>query len=214
VAVQLKSARRIVQISLARDAFRLCIPIMITRVLSIAFVLLGFGLSRTAQPSDQISAETITLESLQHTGALDAGSALALYRPDLFSTIDSTLLIHGLPALTLLDGRRFPISSDLGRMGHTAIDLVPVAFLRSVQVQKVGSSPRVGTEHPGGVVDLRLDRTYAGGEMGVFYGKSGGKYGREDKATYIIGGVGNDKFNITAGAFYQESSGHAPRVGR
>ena len=72
-----------------------------------------------------------------------------------------------------------------------------------------------GTDRPGGIVNLQLRRNYySGGEVGVFYGKSGGKYGREDFQTYIIGGIGNEKFQITAGAVYQESSGTIFRTGR
>ena len=158
--------------------------------------------------------DTITQEQLRITGTPDSASALALYRPDLFSTLDGSVLIHSLPILTLLDGRRFPISSELGRMGMTPFDLVPVAFLSAVDVRKVGASPIYGSDGPGGVVNLRLNQNYAGGEAGVFYGKSGGKYGREDKQGYIIGTVGNDKFHITAGASYQESSGRLPRLNR
>jgi hypothetical protein len=115
-----------------------------------------------------------------------------------------------LPVLTLLDGRRFPASSELGRMGMTGLDLFPVAFLSAVEVQKFGSSPRYGTDGPGGQIDLRLKRIQTGGEVGFFYGKSDGKYGREDFQAYIIGGVGTDKVQVTAGAAYQESSGRAP----
>ena len=160
---------------------------MIKRLLSAALGFLGLCLPLAAQQTDrpdQTGDETIAAEQLHQTGAVDTGAALTLYRPDIFNTVDSSVLIHGLPALTLLDGRRFPISSALGRMGMTPIDLLPVAFLRSVQVQKVGASPMLGTDLPGGVVDLRLNRTYAGGEMGVFYGKSGGKCGREDREAY------------------------------
>jgi hypothetical protein len=64
------------------------------------------------------------------------------------------------------------------------------------------------------VVNLRLNRNFAGGEFGVFYGKSDGKFGREDKQAYIIGGVGNDKVQITAGAAYEESIGNVPRPHR
>ncbi len=49
------------------------------------------------------------------------------------------------------------------------------------------------------------------GEVGFLYGKSTGKYGREDFQTYIIGTVGNDKFSITAGYYHQELSGQTPR---
>jgi hypothetical protein len=58
------------------------------------------------------------------------------------------------------------------------------------------------------------DRVYVGGEVGFLYGRSSGKYGREDFQTYIIGTVGNEKFSITAGYLYQESSGRVPRWGR
>lgn len=55
------------------------------------------------------------------------------------------------------------------------------------------------------------DRIRASGEMGFLYGKSTGKYDREDFQAYIIGTVGNDKFSITAGYLHQESSGQVPR---
>ena len=65
------------------------------------------------------------------------------------------------------------------------------------------------------VVELKsTDRIRFGGEIGFLYGKSDGKYGREDFQSYIIGTVGNDKFSITAGYLHQESSGRIPRWGR
>lgn len=160
----------------------------------------------------QLDLETITRRELEHTGAQSTGAALALARPDLFSNVDSVALVRGLPALTLLNGRRFASASDFGGTGGT-LDVVPVAFLSAVNVQKTGAWSRYGTEGPGGVVDLRTDRFYTGGEIGVFYGRSTGKYGREDYSAHIIGGVGNDKFNITAGAYYQESTAKFPRRG-
>jgi hypothetical protein len=57
------------------------------------------------------------------------------------------------------------------------------------------------------VVDLRAPSSIQfGGELGFLYGKSTGKYGREDVAGYIIGTVGNDKFSITAGVYRQETT--------
>ena len=123
-------------------------------------------------------------------------------------------MIHGLPALTLLDGRRFLFSSALGPMGMMPLDLFPVAFLTAVEVEKVNASPMYETDSPGGVVNLRLNQNFAGGEFGVFYGKSSGKFGREDKQAYILGGVGNEKFQITAGAVYEETNAHVPSLGR
>lgn len=187
--------------------------LVIKRALSAVLGLLGLCLPLTAQqtnPGEQIDGETITLEQLQSTGAVDIASALALYQPDSFSRSGNSVLIHGFPTLTLLDGRRFSISGPLGRL--TPLDFFPVAFLRAIEVQPVNASPMYGTDSPGGVVNLRLNRNFAGGEFGVFYGKSSGKFDREDKQAYILGSVGNEKFQITAGAAYEESSGHIPRL--
>jgi hypothetical protein len=65
------------------------------------------------------------------------------------------------------------------------------------------------------VVDVRRSHSYyAGGEMGALYGRSSGKFGREVEEGYIVGGVGDDKFNITVGAAWEHSSGRVPRFGR
>ena len=155
----------------------------------------------------QTSPESITRAELDAVGAVETTPALSLARPDLFSGVDSATLIYELPVLTLLDGRRFPLSSELGRMGMTPFDIFPVAFLSAVEVQKAAPSLRYGSDTAGGVVNLRTNRIYTGGEVGFFYGRSDGKYGREDYSAHIIGGVGNDKFNVTFGAAYHESSG-------
>ncbi len=183
---------------------------MIKRTVS---VLLGFFC--VCFPLLAQSDETFTREQLQQTGEIDAGPALALYRPDIFNSVDGSVLIHGLPVLALLDGRRILVSSELGRMGMTPFDLLPVALLNRVDVQRYGSSPRYGSDGTGGTVNLTLRRDYGlGGEAGVFFGKSGGRYGREDFETYMVGTVGNDKVQITAGASYQETTIHAPRPAR
>lgn len=182
---------------------------MINRILPAALGFLSLSLPLAAQLDGD---GVITAEELHKTGAMDVVSALTLSRPDLLSAKDGSLLIHGLPALTLLDRRRLPISNAISGMGMSPLDLVPLVFLEGVEVQKAPASPVYGSDATGGVVDLRLtDKTYSGGEMGFFYGRSVGKYGREDMQGYIIGTVGNDKFQITAGASYQESSGHFPR---
>lgn len=181
---------------------------MIKRTIAASLGFFCVCLSLLAQ-----SDETFTREQLQQTGEIDAGRALALYRPDVFSDVDGSALIRGLPVLELLDGRRILTSSALGRMGMTPLDLFPVALLSSVDVHRSGSSPRHGSDGTGGTVDLRLRRDYnVGGEAGVFYGKSGGRYGREDFETYIVGTVGNDKVQITAGASYRETTGRVPRL--
>ncbi len=182
-------------------------------------VLGCFCLSLTvgAQPPPnavQTKVETMTVDGLRSTGGENVDPALALYRPNLFSTTSGSVLIHNLPALVLLDGRPFADTSYLGAMGVAPLDLFPLAYLTAVQVQKVNAIPVLETEGPGGVINLRLNRNYSGGEAGIFYGTSTGKYGRDEFQSYIVGGVGNDKFHITVGAAYQESSGRFPRRDR
>lgn len=56
---------------------------------------------------------------------------------------------------------------------------------------------------------------HVSGEMGAAYGFSTGKYGAESESGYIIGSVGNDKFQITAGSSYENTTFHVPpRFGR
>ena len=189
---------------------------MLKRAVPAVVLFLSFCASLAAQdtPLDVIYEETVTPEELSLTGEFETGRALTRSRPDLFSARDGALLMHGLPTLTLLDGRRFLGASELGRMGMTPLDMFPLAFLSAVEVQKAGSSLRHGGDTAGGVVDLRLKRYNYGGEVGFSYGTSTGKYGREDMSSYIIGGVGNEKFNVTAGVFYHESNLKIPRQGR
>ena len=183
---------------------------MLKRVLPAVIVLLGLSLPLVAQPAAD-DATLITSEDLRISGETEVGPALTLYRRDLFSTVDGAVLLNGLPALTLLDGRRFPISSALGRMGHAPVVNFPVAFLEAVEVKKGGPALRHGSDSPVGTVDLRLKRLDYGGEVGFFYGKSSGDYGREDFSAHIISGIGNEKFNITVGAAYQETTFKVPR---
>ena len=167
-------------------------------------------LALAAEPADPTD-DLVTADELRKTGEFESARALALHRSDLFTGIDSGVLIHSLPVLPLLNGRRILIQNELGRMGMTPLDLFPVAFLNAVEVYPDGALPRYGSDAPGGVIDLRLRREYTGGEVGFFYGRSGGKYGREDFHTYIIGSTGNERFQITAGAAYQETNFRAPR---
>jgi hypothetical protein len=50
------------------------------------------------------------------------------------------------------------------------------------------------------------NRIRFGGEAGIFYGKSTGKYGREDFIRYISGTIGNEIFSISVGYLHQEST--------
>jgi hypothetical protein len=90
---------------------------------------------------------------------------------------------------------------------------VPVAapIRRMALVSRDGSKEVLGSaSYPMSV----QSRYHVSGEMGALFGVSTGKYGATSEAGYIVGGVGNDKFEITAGASYENTTYRMPRYGR
>jgi len=138
-----------------------------------------------------------------------AGLCLPLAAQEQFAT---TPLLDGpsipSPRLSLEDRDAFFFSTAFGSM-RAAENYLP-AFHPS-ELQSFAYLPGTTTNRRRNPWDdgseLRSsDRLTFGGEFGAFYGKSSGKYGREDFSTYIIGTVGNDKFSITVGAMHQETT--------
>ena len=114
------------------------------------------------------------------------------------------------PSLSLADQDRFFLSTSFGAMQATS-NFLPT-FNAVGPRSTVAPAMLDSKDSTDNVMEFKsTDRIRAGGEVGFLYGKSTGKYGREDFQTYIIGTVGNDKFSITAGYLHQESSGQFPR---
>jgi hypothetical protein len=159
------------------------------------------------------------LAAQQMTPSLDASSAFAFYRPEIFSTVDSLALIDRLPVLNFLDGTRLPVSSEMGRMGTAPVEFpsltyMSVAYMSAAKVRRVNAaqvSGKDGKDSSAEVMTALSSPYYWGGEVGFMYGHSSGKFGGDEYGTYIEGGVGNDKFQINAGAAYQEWNGRVPR---
>ena len=163
---------------------------------------------------------SLAAQQTNRTDEFDAAASLALYRPEIFSTVDSLVLIQSLPVLTLLDGQRLPVSSEMGRMGTAPLDLPSLAYVSAANARKVNAASAYRTDgkdfgtdgkDSSAEVSSPLNPVYYGGEVGVFYGHASGKFGGDDFSTYIVGEAGNDKFHITVGASYEESSGRLPR---
>ena len=176
--------------------------LMIKRALLVALGFLAFCFPLAAQ-----------------TPSLDASSAFALYRPEIFSTVDSLALIDRLPILSFLDGTRLPVSSEMGRMGTAPVEFpsltyMNVAYMSAAKVRRVNAAPvsgKDGKDSSAEVMTAPSAPYYYGGEVGFMYGHSSGKFGGDEYGTYIDGTVGNDKFQINAGASYQEWNGRFPR---
>ena len=172
-----------------------------------AFLVVGFFALCFPQAAQQIIP------------SLDASSAFAFYRPEIFSTVDSLALIDRLPVLNFLDGTRLPVSSEMGRMGTAPVEFpsltyMSVAYMSAAKVRRVNAAQVSGKDGKDSSAEMMTAPSapyYYGGEVGFMYGHSSGKFGGDEFGTYIDGVVGNDKFQINAGASYQEWNGRFPR---
>ena len=171
------------EISLALAPFRLRFLVMTKRALFAVAGFLGLCLSVSAQPTQSVDQFPFNGSSID--------------RP-----------FPGVPPVTLTDESRFSFLAFNWQ--------APLSFLPSfdpAEPEPIASPALLDRKKSrDDVVEMRTpDRVYVGGEVGFLYGRSSGKYGREDFQTYIIGTVGNEKFSITAGYLHQESSGRGPR---
>jgi hypothetical protein len=125
-------------------------------------------------------------------------------RPDVFSALNSSL--PRFPSLTLSDRSPFSFPSTFNWIQAITPDFLPALSKTQVQTASVSAtSPKDSSKE---VVDVHRSNLfdYAGGEVGVMYGRSTGKFGREFEAGYFVGEVGNDKLHISAGASYENST--------
>src|SRR5881398_336869 len=142
----------------------------------------------------------------------DSNSTFVFYRPDIFTSVDSSALVRELPMTEFLDGR-LPGSTALGRMGTAPVVNFPIALV-SAQPRKKGTvsgpvkDPKDGKDDSWAesMAMEKASLSWTGGEIGIFYGHSAsGKYSGDEFGSYITGSVGNEHVQITAGAGYEES---------
>ena len=148
----------------------------------------------------------------------DSAATFIFYRPEIFTSVDSAALVRELPMTEFLDGR-LPGSTALGRMGTAPVANFPMALV-SAEPRKKGTSvsgpvrdPKDGKDYSSAesLAAEKASLVWTGGEIGVFYGHSSGKFGGDEFGSYIVGGVGNEHLQINVGAGYQEFNGRVPR---
>jgi len=139
------------------------------------------------------------------------------YRPDLFSALNNSI---GLPSLSLSDEQRFSFSGTIAApFSFSWMEPTPPGFLPALSTTVPPPRANAAAAYPKDsskeVVDVRKPDLfdYATGEVGVLYGRSTGKFSGEVEQGYFIGEVGNDKFHISAGAAYENSSLRFSRFG-
>lgn len=131
-------------------------------------------------------------------------------RPPEQLLLDGDALDRHEPWVSLENRDRFFFSSAFGSMRTTQ------EFLPSFDPSEPLSMAYLPSGDSKDAVDRLIDlqapsKIRFGGEVGFLYGKSTGRYGREDFAGYIIGTVGNEKFSINVGYLHQESTFNVPR---
>jgi hypothetical protein len=187
---------------------------MIRRALSVAVGLFAVSFPVAAQQPNRpgtIEDRTIAF-------------ALNLDRPRVLSAADRSILFHQGPVHVWSDGGRLASENALANIGMASLDLFPAIYLgpngfeatpaRRASTASHSRSENFGTDgkdFPGEIINSPLNGVYYGGEIGFLYGQWTGKGGGDLIQSYILGTVGNDRFQITAGATYEESSGRTPR---
>ena len=183
--------------------------LMIKRALAIALGFLAFCFPLTAQQTSRVerTKDKAATPPQLRPSALGNPARLILSQPEFLSAMHGSAVTDDLMMLTLSVGQRLPASSELGWMGMPPLDY----FQDAAEVEKSNAAPVDGKDSPSEMVSSPLSPIYYSGEIGVFYGRSSGKFDREIMQTYFLGQIGNDKFQITVGGAYGESNVNAPR---
>jgi hypothetical protein len=169
---------------------------MIRRASLIAVGLFAVCFSVAAQQT-RPAAQNVTLQQL------------GFYQPDLLRAVDGSTMLTNL-SLAAAFGGQLPVSSGLDPMGMTPGPLFLGAPLNVAQVQQV-RAPAEGKDLPSEPLFSRLDRYYYSGEASILYGHATGKYGGDLFESYIQGGIGDDHFQISVGAAYEQWNGRGFR---
>jgi hypothetical protein len=163
----------------------------------------------------------------QHRAAIpalatfDHGSTLSLYRPNTVGASNASLLFHNGPVRAWSDGAQLASEIALAQIGVVPLGLFPVAYLAPSEAAPVpatkpsaASNSRLqmpatdGKDLPAEMISSPLSQVYYTGEVGFVYGQWSGKGSGDYVGSYVWGQAGNDKFQINAGAAFENWSGN------
>ncbi|MFA3789705.1 TonB-dependent receptor domain-containing protein [Aliiglaciecola sp. SL4] len=110
--------------------------------------------------------------------------------------------------LVLLNGRRFPGSPTLG--GASAnLNAIPMAAVERIDIMTEGASAIYGSDAMAGVVNVILKDDFEGLTFNIGAGHRDNDEGTTSNEFSIVGGVSNDKGNITFSFDHQKRKGIA-----
>ena len=199
---------------------------MIRRALAVAVGLFAVCFCLEAQQAKRprgTEARPVASKHVQPADASDTSSGLSLHQPKIFSAKDSSILFNKGPVAAWSDGGRLASERAFASMSMGSFELPPAPYFAPdafayIPARQGSAIPRPqsenfgtdGKDFDGGMLSP-TNRIYYGGEIGFLYGHGTGKGGGDLIDSYIFGQVGNDHFQITAGAEYEKWSGGTPR---
>ena len=155
---------------------------------------------------------------------LDAVSNFSIYRPNVVNASNS-ILFHNGPVRAWSDGAQLANESARVQIGMAPLGLFPVAYLAPSDVgptpirkPSAASNSRSqmlatdGKDLPGEMISSPLNQVYYTGEVGFVYGQWSGRGNGDYWQNYVWGQAGNDHFQITAGAAFENWSGSSPKI--
>jgi hypothetical protein len=153
------------------------------------------------------------------------GSTLSLYRPNVISASNTSLLFHTGPVRAWSDGAQLASETALAQIGMAPLGLFPMTYLAPSDVRSVPTTkPNApsnsrsqmlatdGKDLPGEMISSPLNQVYYTGEVGFVYGQWSGRGNGDYWQSYVWGQAGNDKFQINAGAAFENWSGSSPKI--
>jgi hypothetical protein len=155
---------------------------------------------------------------------LDAASNLSIYRSNVMNASKS-ILFHNGPVRAWSDGAQLVSQNALVQIGMAPLGLFPVTYLAPNDIGPTpirkpsspsGSRSQMaapdGKDLPGELISSPLNQVYCTGEVGFVYGQWSGRGNGDYWQSYVWGQAGNDKFQINAGASFENGSGNSPKI--
>jgi hypothetical protein len=184
---------------------------------SICFPVAAQQTKHSGSPHHRVAAFVVT--------PLDGTSNLSIYQPRILNGSGSSLLLHNGPLRAWSDGGQLVSESAFVQIGMAPLGLFPVTYLAPsdigpVPVRKPGASSNSRPENLTAdgkdlsveMISSPLNQVYYTGEVGFIYGQWSGKGSGDYVGSYVWGQVGNDKFQITAGASFDNWNGNSPKL--
>ena len=155
---------------------------------------------------------------------LDVVSNFSIYRPNVMNASNS-ILFHNGPVRAWSDGAQLASESALMQIGMAPLGLFPVTYLAPsdtgpAPIRNPGAASNSrsqmaatdGKDLPDEMISSPLNQVYYTGEVGFVYGRWSGKGNGDYWQNYVWGQVGNDHFQINAGASFENWSGNSPKI--